>query len=415
MKKLSAILISLLIVAALFAACAENTGRPEPTQALLGTTAAPVENPSEGPEETETAAEPTEEPTAAPEVFTDPYAFTILDWEDGDVRNLSFDTIFFDNKTITDGGVAAWKADNDETVDGTAGNYSTVGMRGWAGFNEEEMVDVGYQIDERPPVFTGGFTTTEQGVKAAGGEYAQRFRVDVPVAGLTGSGHELKIVVKTDLGDVYYVNPDGVAFVLYYDGPEAAENVVDGEIKAGEYKASYAIDGGNAKTWTGSEIGDRVITYHLSKAEDGVYVAVEGKGALPGDLLQLNFNPGARIDGSTGLFLSFRVGGSLAVIQHNHKTALKDEIDDAGVEITDLIEAKLVETEGGFLAEAKIPADFFKVTDVEKAADFDLAKENLYFGMFAVLNASEGFTNQTDAPGADWTAKGLGLHEYVVF
>ena len=412
MKKILAIIVSLLVVAALFTACTETPEKPVPTEAPQATEA-PVADPTAEPDPT-----PTAEPDPTPLPFADPYKVEIYDWVDGDVENMSFDTIFFDNTTITDGGVSAWKAENDETVDGTDGKIGSVGMRGWAGFTDEEIVAVGYQIDERLPVFdeNGIFVTTEPAVKNAGGEHAQRFRVDIPVAGLYGSGHELKAVVKTDLGDLYYVNPDGSAYLLYYDGPAAAENAVDGEIKDGEYVLSYAIDSSNAKTWTGSDIGDRVISYHLSKAEDGVYVAIEGKGALAGDMLQINFNPGARIDEAKGLFLTFQVGGTLKVLQHNHKTALKDDDSAAGAEITDLVEAKLAETENGFIVEAKIPADFFKVTDVEGADEFDLAKDNLYFGMFVVLNTSEGFTNQPEAPAADsdWTAKSLGLHEYVV-
>ena len=415
MKKILTVLLSILIVAALFAACTgPDTKKPAPTDAPSQATEAPVGEPTEEPTEVVTE-EPTKEPDPTPVPFTDPYAVTILDWEDGDVRSLSFDTLFFDNTTVTDGDVAGWKSENDDTVDGTAGNIGSVGMRGWAGFNEEEMVDIGYQIDDRAPVFTGGFTTTEAAVKGAGGEFAQRFRVDVPVKGLTGKGHELKVIVKTELGDIYYINPDALGYVIYYDGPDAVEKAVDGEIKEGEYAATYVIDSATAKTWTGSELGDRVITYHISKAEDAVYVAIEGKGAVAGDQLQLSFNPGARMDETEALFITFEMGETVKVIQNNHKTALKDELDGKAADITALIEAKPVAIEGGFGVEAKIPADFFKVTDVENAADFNLARENLYFGMFVVLNTSEGFTNQSEIPGSDWTAKGLSLHEYVAY
>lgn len=412
MKRFFAIMISLCLVIALFAACAKNPDTPVPTEAPQEATEAPAEQPTEAPTEA-----PTPEPT--PEPFIDPYAVTIQDWDDADVRAMSFDTIFFDKKTITDGGVMGWKNDNDETIDGTNGKIKVVGMRGWAGFLEEDMVAMGYQIDNREPVLVeGAFETTQPEVKAAGGDFAQRFRVNIPVEGLYGKDHELRVFAKLESGACYYINPEGSAFMLYYNGPDAAENVIDGKINAGEYNTSYILDSSNAKTWTNTEIGDTSVKYYLRLASDAVYVGFETVGFVEGDYVQLDFNPGARLDDSSagGLFVSFVIGEDAKVLQHNHKTQLKDEIDTAGTDITSLVEVKIITTEEGYAGEAKLPAEFFKVTDVEKADEFKLGSENLYFGMFIVImNGPEGYTNQSAAPGSDWSPKGLGLHEYVVY
>ena len=86
----------------------------------------------------------------------------------------------------------------------------------------------------------------------------------------------------------------------------------------------------------------------------------------------------------------------------------------AGASITDKVENAVVKTDDGYVFELKLPVEFFKVLDVENASDFVYGKENLYFGMFLVAGG-QGYTNQSAAPGNDWTCKGLGLHEYIAY
>lgn len=418
MKKIFALIIALCMVIALFAGCT-TPAEPDATKAPDATEAPEVTDVPEvtdAPEPTEEATEaPTPEPT--PEPFPDPYAIEILDWIDAAGQNSSFDTIFFDSETITDGGVQAWKADNDETVNGIERSIKTVSMRGWAGFDasDEEcaMENIGYQIDNNPVVWTKTFEATEGPVKAAGGENAQRFKVTIPVSSLSGAGHELKVVALLKNGTVAYLNNDAGPFMLYYDGPEAAAAAIDGTIGEGEYNAQYTLDATTAKSWTNAEMGDKKVVYYLSLKEDGLYVGIDATNVAAGDTIQLNFNPGARIDDATGLFVSFVMGDEIKVLQHNHPTVLNPEFTD-GMDVTASVEAKIVAKEGGYVAEIKLPVDFFKVTDVEKAAEFQYGKENLYFGMFGVIGG-QGFTNQSVAPGSDWTCKGLLLHEYIAY
>lgn len=411
MKKLFAILIVLCMAVALFAGCQTNTPVETPTEAPEVTDAPSEATPTEAPTDT---PEPTATPEPTPEPFKDPYAVEILDWIDAEGQNSSFDSIFIDSKKVADGDVQAWKADNDETVDGTSGKIKTVSMRGWAGFFDYKMKDYGYQIDNNPVQWVKkAKEMTEPAVIAAGGDNAERFNVKIPVTGITGAGHEIKIVVRLDDedGSLAYLNNEAGPFVIYFDGPEAAEAAIDGSIASGEYNAQYSLTKSNAQTWTGSEIDSANIQYYLSLKEDGLYVGIDASGIASGDKLQLAFNPGARLEDTQPLFITFVAGDSLKILQENHGTALKGEAAD----ITDLIEAKIVAKEGGYVIEAKIPADFFSVSDVEKADQFVYGRENLYFGMFAILGGSNGFTNQSAAPGSDWSCKALALHEYVAY
>jgi len=418
MKKFLAVILALCLVAALFAGCGTTqnkedkpTKAPEATEAPADPTDAPEPTPTT--EATPTTEPVTPEPTPVP--FNDPYAVEILDWLDADGFNASFDSIYINKQKVAEGDVSLWKSENDETVDGTDGKIKSIGMRGWNGFYELKQKEFGYQIDNNPVVWVKRSTeATEPGVKAAGGDYAQRFNVTIPVDNIYGAGHEITVVTKLEDGSVVYLNKEEALFMLYYDGPEAPEAAIDGTITAGEYNAQYALNKKTANTWTNGEIGDTAIEYNLILRDDGVYVGIDATGVSAGDMLQLNFNPGARLEKTPGLFVSFVVGDELKVLQHNHTNKYVTEVDASGNDITASIEAKIVAKEGGYIIEAKLPADFFAVTDVEKADEFNYGRENLYFGMFVVLGAN-GYTNQSAAPSADWTCEGLGLHEYIVY
>ena len=416
MKKAIAILMSMLLVLALAAGCAKTGSGEEPTKAPEETTLAPSATNAPA-DATDVPEVPTDEPTAVPEPtaepFKDPYAFEILDFDEAMPRAFSFDTIKQNGKVLTDGGVAGYRLEIDDTIDGKDGKTYEVTLRGWVGFEDSEIKKVGYQIDDGPVVFNDNFfETTQQAVKDAGGEYAQRFTVDVPVGTLSGEGHELKVVVKLDSG-YYYLNPGASPFSLYYDGPAAAEHAYDGTIGATEYSVKYTLDKSNAQTWTGSDMGAAKVDYYLDLRDGALYVGCVAENVNANDMIQLNFNPGARLDATTGLFISFQVGDTLKVLQHNHKTGLKDDPSAGGADITDLVDHAIVSGDGKIVVEVKLPETLFQVTDVDGAADFKLGNEKLYFGMFGVIGGG-GYTNQSAAPGSSWNCVDLGIHEYFI-
>jgi hypothetical protein len=420
MKKAIAIILSMLLVLALVAGCTKAGSGDEPTKAPDEATVAP--NTTDAPSDataapTDAPEAPTDEPTATPEPtpepFKDPYAIEILDYDEAEPRAFSFDTIKQNGNVLTDGGVATYRLEIEDTIDGKDGKTYEVTLRGWVGFNDGAIEKVGYQIDDGPVVFSDKFfEDTQQAVKDAGGEFAQRFTVDVPVGTLSGEGHELKVVVKLETG-YFYLNPDANPFTLFYDGPAAEEHAIDGTIGVTEYSAKYTLDKSNAQTWTGTDMGEAKVEYYLDIRDGALYVGCVAENVNASDMIQLNFNPGARLEATTGLFVSFQAGDTLKVLQHNHKTTLKDDPNPGGVDITDLVEQKLVSADGKIVFEVKLPETLFQVTDVDGAAEFKLGNEKLYFGMFGVIGGG-GYTNQSAAPGSSWNCVDLGIHEYFI-
>ena len=182
-------------------------------------------------------------------------------------------------------------------------------------------------------------------------------------------------------------------------------------VSPGAYSKNYKINKDNAKTWTNGDIGDISITYYLKLEENALNVGVIAKGVNEGDLIQLNFNPGNKLASTTGLFISFKVGDKLTVLQHNHKTGVLADDSAGGADISDKIETSIVKMSYGYDFTAKLPVELFKVTDVDGADSFELGADPLYFGMF-IVTGNNGYTNQSAAPGSDWTCNGLGLTEY---
>ena len=86
-------------------------------------------------------------------------------------------------------------------------SFDALGFRGWIGF-EQEIAMFGYQIDDDAPVFdifNGAYIEeTEEAVKAAGGQYARRYNVVVPL--VKGGVYTLCVVAKLADGTIVKLN-----------------------------------------------------------------------------------------------------------------------------------------------------------------------------------------------------------------
>jgi LPXTG-motif cell wall-anchored protein len=225
----------------------------------------------------------------------------------------------------------------------------------------------------------------------------------------------LMITPDIDINRAHSYEKDIVLTIKDINGKkpvDQAEQPATSIINESEYDVSYVLDSSNAKTWTNGNIGNASVKYFFKAEDDGVKVAIRALGVSAGELMQLNFNPGNKLAGSTGQFLSFVTGDSFKLLQHNHKNGVLDDANPNGADISDKVDGQIAAIDGGYEIVAKLPKALFTITDVDGADSFVYGQDDIYFGMF-IVTGGHGYTNQSTAPGTDWTVDGLGLTEYV--
>ncbi len=116
-------------------------------------------------------------------------------------RNASFDSFYVDgvlNFGEADGNASDKLDARSRRVGEGDGAIQELMLRGWIGF-DQEIEAFGYKIGDAAPVYSADFfQATEEAVKGAGGEFAQRYCVTVPVAGIEG---EQTIVMMVKLAN----------------------------------------------------------------------------------------------------------------------------------------------------------------------------------------------------------------------
>ena len=230
----------------------------------------------------------------------------------------------------------------------------------------------------------------------------------------TGNGTWARFDMMAGTGTNWAIDVAWIAFFAdenaakAYTGEAAAPA---GLINDGDYSVSYVIDKTNATSWAGGQIGDLSVTYFFNVKDDGLEVAVRAIGLVQDNLVQLNFNPGNKLWDTTGQFVSFKLGDTLTVLQHNHKNGLLDDDSAGGADITAKVPNQIVKLDNGYEFTAKLPKELFTITDVEGADSFVYGQDDLYFGMFLVAGGG-GLSNQQNTDYTDWTCKGLALNQY---
>lgn len=136
---------------------------------------------------------------------------------DGVIRGQALDIIQGDGADLyTPGMTGDFLSENKATV---YGPYQTVSMRGWIGVEDVAISQFGYVIGDSDPVFSDDFFhTTEQPVRDAGGEYAQRFNIAMDVSSVTDGKVTIMPVVRLEDGAVI-----NATFYQIYYSPKAPE------------------------------------------------------------------------------------------------------------------------------------------------------------------------------------------------
>lgn len=163
-------------------------------------------------------------------VFADETA-TIKTLDEFAPAGFSFDTVYgngtygVDATVYVDGGAGAWLKTNggdDHYFPNTDGAIKTLGLRGWVGF-DQEIDAFGFQVNDGVCYFGNFATAAEKPVLDAGGQYAKRYAIIVPVLAFPG---ENKFTACVRLADGTIVKFDkagdeaGKAFVKLTN-PEA--------------------------------------------------------------------------------------------------------------------------------------------------------------------------------------------------
>ena len=144
--------------------------------------------------------------------------------EAGKVAN-SFDTFYVNGGMYfpEDGGAGDKLTAQDNTiVFGEGEAHDSMVLRGWIGFSQP-MASFGYYIDNYTFVYGDFFAATEDGVKAAGGEHASRFEINVPLTALEGGVHKVGFIVKLEDGTVVRLREDLKVIIV----PETTNDVIN--------------------------------------------------------------------------------------------------------------------------------------------------------------------------------------------
>ena len=123
----------------------------------------------------------------------------------------SFDTFYVNGQMYfpEDGGAGDKLTAQNNTISFEIGEaHDSMVLRGWIGFGQA-IDSFGYYLDNYKMVFNPDFAkATEAGVLAAGGEFASRFEIMVPLSGLLSGDHMAGFVVKLADGTVVRLRDD---------------------------------------------------------------------------------------------------------------------------------------------------------------------------------------------------------------
>lgn len=168
----------------------------------------------ETPEDTEESGALTDPP--APEESGDETAETPAPPSESSVRGSGLDSLLLNREPLFADGVAEGLAAADYTLRIPEGGETySLEISGWIGFTQ--AVDTfGYRLDGET-VYGQFATYTEEAVREAGGEYALRFTVTVPLFDLKAGGHTVTFLAKLADGSTVSILPD---VTLIYEGVE---------------------------------------------------------------------------------------------------------------------------------------------------------------------------------------------------
>ena len=143
---------------------------------------------------------------------------------DAGMKGHSFDTFYVNGQMYfpEDGNAGGKLNDINNTLTfASAAELENITLRGWIGF-DQAIDSFGYYVDNYEFVYGEFKTATEDGVLAAGGEFASRFEIKVPLEYLEGDDHFVGFIVKLADGTVAQLRAE-----ITIDLPELPKDITD--------------------------------------------------------------------------------------------------------------------------------------------------------------------------------------------
>ena len=184
---------------------------------------------------------------------------------DAGLKSNSFDTFYVNGEMYFPDGGADAKLDeiNNTLTFASASELQSIALRGWIGF-DQPIDQFGYYVDNYEFIFDEFKQATEDGVLAAGGEFATRFQINVDLSALKGDDHFVGFVVKLADGTIVQLRED-----IVIDLPELPKDITN----------TFTADVNANEIGTGLDASDLsgYFTVELPLGSEGVVANGEGK------------------------------------------------------------------------------------------------------------------------------------------
>ncbi len=260
---------------------------------------------------------------------------------DAGMKSHSFDTFYVNGQMYFPDGGADAKLDeiNNTLTFASAAELENITLRGWIGF-DQAIDSFGYYVDNYEFVYGEFKTATEDDVLGAGGEFASRFEIKVPLEYLEGDDHFVGFVVKLADGTVAQLREE-----IVIDLPELPKDITDSftaDVNSNEVGTTMdASDLANffvtelPLAGSGVEANGEGKLYHLTSIND-MYADVNGKYFFKANVINSDgagwmFVRGYKVVNSDEIIEKFDPNAGIFKINNYYETDSANAMGGAGI------------------------------------------------------------------------------------
>ena len=260
---------------------------------------------------------------------------------DAGLKSNSFDTFYVNGQMYFPDGGADAKLDeiNNTLTFGAASELQNIALRGWIGFNQA-IDQFGYYVDNYEFIFGEFKQATEDGVLAAGGEFATRFQINIDLSYLEGDDHFVGFVVKLADGTIVQLREE-----IVIDLPELPKDITDSFVSdVNSNEVGTTLDASDLSNFfvpelplagSGVEANGEGKLYNLTSIND-FYTDVNGRYFFKANIVDTNgagwmFVRGYRVVNSDEIIEKFDPAGGIFKINNYYETDSAGAMGGAGI------------------------------------------------------------------------------------